>query len=138
MVIQDAENQIGHTLIAVFHDFGVIVPAEAEVPPNALLPKEWAIFSKWQLTSPDEADQTYKLLLEVFWPDGSLLVKQDTIVSVTKKDVMAFITRNNGFPMGQNGIVRIVMSLYVGDKLAHDPVTLEVRVTVTKGLPTSQ
>jgi hypothetical protein len=133
LVIQDSESQLGHSLIAVFHNVGIRVPPENEVPSNALLPKEWAVFSKWAM-SPEEATKQYSLHFEAYWPDGTLLVSQDVISRpIVGKDI-AFIIRNSGFPIGQNGIVRIVLSLFGDGALVHDPVSLEVEVTLTRDL----
>ena len=58
MVITDKEGLAGHSLIGVFHNFKIRVPEKAEVPSNALLPKEWTIFSKWSLDPPESKERS--------------------------------------------------------------------------------
>jgi hypothetical protein len=134
MVITDKEAGYGHSLIAVFHDLSIRVPESAEVPTNALLPKEWAIFSKWRI-DPTEGGKKIKLICEAFWPNGDPLFRSELPAAQIIKNQTTFIIRNLGFPMGQNGIIRIVLSVFVEDELAHDPVELEINFRLEKDLP---
>ena len=133
MVLTDKESGYGHSLIAVFHDFTIRIPESAEVPINALLPKEWAIFSKWRIEASEEG-KVIKLLCEAFWPNGDVLFKTETIASEIMHNQTAFVIRNLGFPMGQDGLVKVVLSIFVADELAHEPVEIEINVRVQKDL----
>jgi len=131
MVIADKES--GYSLIAVFHHIKVRVPEAAEIPSNALLPKEWAIFSQWQLDS-SEAERNVKQVAEAYWPNGDPLFKQELKALNITENQAAFIIRNIGFPMGQNGIIKILLSMFVDDKPAFDPIELNVKVEMIKDL----
>jgi hypothetical protein len=133
-VITDAENSMGHSLIAVFHDVGIRVPPETVIPSNALLPKEWAVFSKWQADSEEEAKRNYSLVFEAFWPDGTPLAKQELASKPLVERKTAFIFRNTGFPMGQDGNVRVVLSLRSDGVPAHGPVELNISVRLQRDL----
>ncbi len=134
MVITDKDAGYGHSLIAIFHHIKVRVPESAEIPSNALLPREWTIFSKW-LLDPAETARKVKQVTEGFWPNGDPLFRQELLASQIVDNQTAFIIRNMGFPMGQNGIIKIVLSIFVDDKLAHEPVELNVAMELIKDLP---
>jgi hypothetical protein len=133
-VITDVESSLGHSLIAVFHDIGIKVPPSTDVPSNALLPKEWAIFSKWKAEKEEEATKHYTLQFAAYWPDGTALVEQEIKSNPLVEGGMAFIVRNTGFPIGQNGIVKVILSLMADGVPAHEPVVLDIGVKLTKDL----
>lgn len=134
MVITDKEAGLGHSLIAVFHLLKIRVSETAEVPSNALLPKEWAVFSKWKL-DPIESQKKIKLVTEAFWPNGDPLFKNELASIDVIDGQTAFIVRNMGFPIGQNGSIKIILSIFVDDELAHAPVELDMEVELIKDLP---
>ena len=76
-----------------------------------------------------------KLVTEVFWPNGDPLVKNELVAVEVSENQTAFTIRNMGFPMGQNGKIRIILSIFVDDELAHEPVELTVGVDLIKDLP---
>jgi hypothetical protein len=133
IVIQDKEAG-GHSLIGIFHHFKIRVPETADIPANALLPREWAIFSKWSF-EPSETEKKIKLVAEAFWPNDEPLFRAELVAAEISDNQSAFIIRNGGFPMGQNGLIKIILSIFVDDELAHDPVVLSVRMELVKDLP---
>lgn len=136
MALQDPEA--GHSLIAIFHEIKINVSLDAPAfPSEALLPKEWAVFSKFGLNT-DEEGKDYTLTTEIFWPDGRPLMRHVLPAAQPTKDGMAFITRMQGFPMGQNGLVRITQILSSDGKTVLGPVESEIRVTVERSLPPIQ
>jgi hypothetical protein len=130
-VLIDAE--LGHSLIAVFHHIAMKVPAEAEIPPNALIPREWAIFSKWQV-EPEDTGQNFIQVSQVFWPDGTLLV-ENRVNAVPRSDrYMAFVVKNQAFPIGQNGEIKIVLWIESEGEKIVPTVELALVLQVTKDL----
>jgi hypothetical protein len=134
-VLQDVQS--GHSLISVFHGLTIQLPPEPEMPGNAVIPKEWAIFSKWELL-PDEEGKNYASSVEIFWPDGTFFAKSIIAAAQPTQDGMAFIVRLPGFPIGQNGKLKIVQFLQSDDEQVFGPVELEVRVAVTRDLEASE
>jgi hypothetical protein len=133
-VLTDREAGYGHSLIGMFHHLKVRVSETAEVPPNALLPMEWAIFTKW-LLEPTESERKIKQVVEMFWPNGDPASKNEITVAEIIDNQTAFIFRNIGFPMGQNGAIKIIISIFVDDELAHEPTELNVIMDLIKDLP---
>lgn len=133
MVITDKDEATGHSLIGVFHSLKIRVPETTEVPAKALLPKEWAIFSKWEL-DPSESAKEIKLFVEIFWPDGEPLSKTELVAAEISENQTAFIIRTIGFPMG-GGKIKIILSIFADGELAHEPVVLSVGVVLAKDLP---
>jgi hypothetical protein len=134
MALQDPD--VGHSLIGVFHEIKIQVSQDAEVPNNAMVPKEWAIFSKFSL-EPNEEGKDYSLSTDIFWPDGNLLLN-NVLPAKIAKNGMAFIAKLQTFPMGQQGIVRIRESLTSEGKIVCGPIELEVKVVIEKVLPSAR
>jgi hypothetical protein len=107
-VLQDP--QFGASLISVFHAIAFMVPEGQEFPANAVVPKEWAIFCKWSLL-PEEYGKNYTCLHKLFWPDGTVFAEAKLEAVQPTKDGMAFVQRLNGFPVGQQGNLRIVQTI---------------------------
>jgi hypothetical protein len=132
-VLQDPES--GHSLIAVFHEIKIQISQDApEIPGNALIPKEWAVFSKFEL-KPDEEGKEYSLKMEVFWPDGTLLVGNQVAAAQPTKNGMAFVIKMQGFPIGQPGVIRMNQTLTTNGKPVYGPTELTARVVVERSLP---
>jgi len=99
-----------HSLISVMSNADIsIVPAPGtpeQIPPNAVTPREWWIFSMWEPSS-EEAGKEFEQVFQVYWPnkekllEGRLGFKPDERVQYTSYSVL-------GFPVGQQGKVRIV------------------------------
>lgn len=124
----------GHSLIAVFHDLKIQIPGNApDPPPNALLPKEWAIFVKYDLL-PDEEGRDYAAQCDIFWPDGNAFVSHTADAAQPTKDGMSFIFRMMAFPIGQNGTIKAKVSLLSHGTVVSGPVEVLARVTVEKTL----
>jgi hypothetical protein len=132
LVLNDPEW--GHSLIGVFDTIKIQVPAEAEFPPNALLPREWAVFSKWQLET-EETERNYALICEITLPDGTPFGKYNlTAPKPTENQTIAFIVRSSGLPMGQNGRIRIALHLEEDNKIVSESVEVSIGVLVEKTL----
>jgi hypothetical protein len=132
VVLTDAEW--GHSLIGVFDTIKIQVPAATEFPPNALLPREWVVFSKWQLETED-AGHNYVLICDITLPDGTLFANYHLAApKPTENQTIAFVVRNPGLPMGQNGRIKAVMHLEEGKKVASENVEVSVGVLVERTL----
>ena len=131
------DQQLGHSLIGVFHDIAVKVPPDTEIPANALLPKEWAVFSKW-LLSPGEEGEEYFLVSEIYWPDGTMLNQIKVKAPDPNANSITFVLRNQAFPFGQNGKVKILIWIEKEDgegiKLVHESIEILISTKIEKDL----
>lgn len=131
------DPEMGPSLIGVFHDIAVKVVAESEIPSNAVLPKEWAIYCKWELL-PEEFGYQYFVVSEIYWPDGTLLSQSKIKSVVPAVNALAFILRNQGFPFGQSGKVKIRLWIereHDGEiQIVYEPIELFISVRIDKDL----
>jgi hypothetical protein len=127
-VLQDP--QFGSSLISVFHGIKFQVPAGTELPKDAVVPKEWAIFSKWELL-PEEENKNHVSVIEIFWPDGNAFIKYALKAAQPTKNGMAFINRMTGFPVGQDGKLKVIQSLECDGVVVGGPHELDLQVDVT-------
>ncbi len=132
LVLRDAEY--GHSLVAVFHELRLQFPPETVIPPNAVIPREWSVFSKWELEE-DEEGKDYTSATEIFWPDGTPFLKTELKASPPVSNGMAFIFRFGVFPMGQIGTIRISNTLSEGGRLVSGPIETAIRLRHQFDLP---
>lgn len=76
-----------------------------EIPANAVIPKEWFIFSAWSPT-PADVGQRQIQITQVFWPNGEKITEARTDFEV-KDDWQYNTVQIGGFPAGQKGNVMI-------------------------------
>lgn len=129
LVLQDPVN--GQSLISVFHEIKIQVPKSNEVPTNAILPKEWSIFCKWEV-APEEQGKLYIANLEILWPDGNQFVKQALPAAQAAKFDLSFVFKLLGFPMGQSGRIKVIISLESDGQLVFDPTATFVNVDLQR------
>lgn len=132
VVLNDPD--LGHSLIGVFHDIRVNVLPGSEVPADAMLPREWAIFSKWAL-EPHEVNREYTQVTELYWPDGKLVGRNSSALQASGT-AMSFISRNTAFPFGQNGNVRILFWMEESGEAVSEGVEILISVNTQKNLVT--
>jgi hypothetical protein len=133
LALQDPTQ--GHSLIGVFHEIKIQIPSNApELPNNAIVPREWAIFSKFEL-DPDEEGKNYSMTTQFYWPDGSEFANQVLVAAQPTKNGMAFISRFQGFPMGQNGTLKVIATLRRDDEVVCGPTEVGIKVIVEKTPP---
>lgn len=122
-------------MIGIFHDLKIMLPQDApEVPHNGLIPREWAVFAKFDLDAEEEGKK-YSLSVDIVWPDGILLNRSIIHAPQPKEGGIAFIARMQGFPMGQDGLVKVIQTLMIDETVVFGPFELGIRVRVEKSLP---
>lgn len=101
------------SLIAVFSDVEVkpMPGSPATIPANAVAPKEWAVFTSWDL-KPEDAPKKFRQFLKVLYPDGTVWVDSPLeFTTEVGKDHHQVIGNFNGFPIGQQGTYKITVRL---------------------------
>jgi hypothetical protein len=119
------------SLVRLFSKVILKVANEAEIPPNAVAPKEWAIYSAWDADSGDEVGETL-LCIEILYPDGSLFGERARIKmnvgegrrSQVKADIL-------GFPIGQKGAYNVRAWVEKDNQVASDVVRLKIDLEIT-------
>jgi hypothetical protein len=132
-VLQDPTS--GPSLIATFQKITASTPADQELPPNAVIPREWSIFCVWALEK-NENNRAYVQVYELYWPDGSLFATHSLASPPEKADQwLTFVGNLLGFPIGQKGNVRIVVRVESEGKIVGGPEETYIMTVHTK-LPT--
>ncbi|HEV2470334.1 MAG TPA: hypothetical protein VGS78_14180 [Candidatus Sulfotelmatobacter sp.] len=114
-----------HTLIEVLSgaDIAITPPpgmTPAQLPANALSPKPWWIFSMWE---PDEDDegQEFEQIYVVYWPNGDKLVEGKSTPFTMTDRVQYSSYQLLGFPVGQQGKVRVSTWITKNGNRVTDP-----------------
>jgi hypothetical protein len=99
-------DQIGRvSLITLFDNIEVRPSAGQELPPVALIPKEWGVFAQWVLL-PEEKGEKFSQGIEVLYPDEKVFLTQ-TIPLDSSRERVNVGANFQGFPVGQPGFYRI-------------------------------
>jgi hypothetical protein len=74
-----------------------------QLPPAAVIPHRWAIYSEWEAQPGDEHRQ-YQLLAQVLYPDGKPFGETARVpMIITPGQRSRVVVRINAFPVGQQG-----------------------------------
>lgn len=115
------------SLISLFTIVTATVPAD--VPPNAAIPKEWAIFSSWDCEEGDEGKE-YIQHVEILHPDGSIfLVVPDAKFTLEPGRKHQILNPVLGLPIGQQGDCKVNMWLEQNGETVFRarPIALQVK-----------
>jgi hypothetical protein len=129
-VLQDVRS--GQSLVNIFHEIKVQLPPNSEFPNDAVLPKEWAIFSKWAMDS-EEEEREYESDVRIYWPNGKLWAEQTLQAAQPTKSHLIFMVQFQGFPFGQSGRLRVINSLRSDGVLVGNS-ELAITVSVSKDM----
>jgi hypothetical protein len=103
------DNQGNASLIVLMQNIEAQVGKE-EVAKDAVTPKEWAIFSKWELLTQDRGKE-FSQVVQLLWPDGKVFKQNPMKFRVGEKRFHENRLNVLGFPIGQQGEVKINMWL---------------------------
>ncbi|MFZ0707895.1 MAG: hypothetical protein WAM71_20015 [Candidatus Korobacteraceae bacterium] len=97
------------SLISVLQNVDVRVPVTP--PEYATLPKEWFIFTRWDV-SDSEPGKIFEQVWQVLWPDGEKFVEHRAPLNATSEkrddDVRQGYFQLASFPFGQQGKMRLL------------------------------
>src|SRR5262249_26281326 len=99
---------------------------EQQIPQNAVLPKEWYIFSAWEPLQ-DEMGAQFEQVFQIFWPNGEKFSEARSVFKVS--DSWQYNTLQlMGFPVGQEGNLRVVTWIDNAGQPISDLVECRVRI----------
>jgi hypothetical protein len=102
-----------HSLVTLLLKVDVFLPAQVqgqqvaqEIPQNAVIPKEWFIFTMWV---PDDEDtgKSFEEAYQIFWPNGEKF-GEHRIPFKFEDGVQQISFAMLGFPIGQVGNLKII------------------------------
>jgi hypothetical protein len=114
-----------HTLIEVLSGADIAITplegiSEQRLPENALSPKPWWIFSIWEPSKDDEG-QEVEQVYAVFWPNGDKLLEGKSVPFRMTSRVQYTSYQILGFPVGQEGKVKVSTWITKGGTRITDP-----------------
>lgn len=112
------------SLIGLFTIMEAHVPHEAgEIAKNAVIPKDWAVFSIWEWEDDDEGRE-YTQFFEVLFPDGEVFFRPPETKFKMERGKRHQITGNvQGVPVGQQGKYIIQTHLEHEGRIVVGPVS---------------
>ena len=121
------------SLISLFTKMVVEAPTGVEIPPDAVAPKEWAIFSAW-IGEPGDENIEYILHTQLLRPDQTQfgeVLKMKIPIERGKRSQMH--VRFNAFPLGQLGNYTVHSWVETNRQRVVDPIeiTLELELIRT-------
>ena len=121
------------SLIGLFNKIIANIPANApEVPKNAVVPKEWAIFSAWDIESGDE-HKKYFLCTQLLYPDKTRFGDVNKLLMNIEPNKRTQITINLlGFPMGQLGNYTAQTWIEENEKPVIDPIEFAIGLEIIR------
>jgi hypothetical protein len=116
------------SLVSLFTRININSNPGAEIPANAVIPKEWAIFSSWD-SGPGDDKKDYFHCTKFIYPDGTQfgdVVKSRVQIQSDKRAQVA--VQLNGFPIGQTGRFTIATWIEENEKSVIDPIEIHIDV----------
>lgn len=118
------------SLINLFSKMIVEVPSGVEIPKNAAGPKEWVVFSSWDVEREDE-NRNYFLCTVVLYPDGTQFGTIGKIrIPVVFGQRSQMIVRVLGFPLGQAGFYTVRTWIEENEKVIYQPREFKIELQV--------
>jgi hypothetical protein len=122
------------SLISLFNKVVAVIQggdiSQIKIPTNAVYPKEWAIYSSWDVEPGDEK-RNYMICTQMYYPDHSPFGPVSKNALKMKENERAQnILRIMGFPIGQRGMYTIETWLEENEKKVFGPIEFKVGLEI--------
>lgn len=131
-VITDKSDMV--SLIGLFNKLSINVPQDvSEIPDNSIAPKEWTIFSSWDVEESD-AEIEYSICTEIFYPNKKQFgeTNRTSLVSGPKKRRRQAIVLIPAFPIGQQGSYTVRTWIEHNGAVVVEPLEISIEVELVK------
>ncbi|HVS88752.1 MAG TPA: hypothetical protein VHF01_11110 [Candidatus Acidoferrum sp.] len=120
------------SLIGLFSKFVVVVPAETEIPKNAVAPKEWAIFAIFD-TDPGDELKEYFLFVQILYPDKSQFGETSkTKIKTELNKRSQVVAQIPAFPLGQVGNYTVRVWVEENQQKVVGPIEFKIELEIIK------
>jgi hypothetical protein len=121
------------SLINLFGKIAIVTPAnQEEMPRNAVAPKEWAVFSRWN-TEPGDELKEYFVCTQVFYPDQSPFGEvHRSKIAVEPSRPAQLNVQMVGFPIGQAGTYTAKVWVEESARPVTDAIERRIEVEIHK------
>jgi hypothetical protein len=129
-VILAADNVA--SLISLFSKIIVTVPAEAEIPKNAVAPREWTVFCIFN-TEPGDELKEYTHFVQIFYPDQSQFAEtsKNKLKVELNKQAQA-VVQIQGFPLGQVGKYTVRTWVEENQQQVVGPIDIQIELEIIR------
>ena len=108
------------------------VPAETEIPKNAVAPKEWVVFSIWD-PEPGDEQRKYVLCTQVIYPDQTQFGQIAKLkIPVESKKRSQMLVQLQGFPIGQAGTLTVRTWVEENDQVVVGPQEFKIELEIIR------
>ena len=121
------------SLIGLFTKMTATVAIEAdEIPKNAVVPKEWTVYSSW-IPEPGDEAREYFHCVQVLYPDQSQFaeVSKNKIPVEANKRAQMYV-QMLGFPIGQRGYYTVRVWIEEKGERVLGPIDLNLELEVIR------
>lgn len=121
------------SLIGLFSKMiAVSLDDSPQIPPNAVIPKEWAVFSAWDI-EPEDVGKKFKICTQVYYPDGSPFGETFKLFLNTEPHKRSQnVVKIMGFPVGQIGFYSVQTWIEVNDVRIYGPIEFKLELEIRK------
>lgn len=98
------------SMIGLLHSIVIKMPAASVLPDDALVPATWASVASW-VREADDQEKTFQSKVELFSSSGEIFTTVEGDPFTIHTPSYSTTTNSNGFPVGQQGIYTIKVSL---------------------------
>jgi len=103
-----------------------------EIPANAVVQKDWAIYSSWDVEPGDE-NRKFVVCTQIFYPDGSPFGPTNKIpLNVESNKRSQNVLRISGFPIGQIGFYRVRTWIEENNQEVFGPIEFKIELEIQK------
>jgi hypothetical protein len=124
------------SLITLFNKIVAVVSYGPQglpsIPPTAVIPKDWAIFSSWDVEPGDE-NRNYVICTQIHYPDESPFgAAAKNPLKIEPKKRSQNVVRIGGFPIGQEGTYTVRTWLEENGQRVFGPIEFKIELEIVK------
>jgi hypothetical protein len=120
------------SLISLFSKIIASVPAEVEIPKNGVVPREWAVFSAWDIDPGDELKEHF-ICTQILYPDQTQFGEIHRVkMNVEKGKRSQVAAQMNGFPIGQEGFHTVRVWIEEKQQRVVGPIEFKIQLEIIR------
>ena len=121
------------SLISLFNKITGTLPPDSKLPADAVVPKEWAIFTSWT-SEPGDEGKEYVQCIQILYPDGAVFkeskdskFKMESEIKRSQVNIQVPV-----FPVGQAGPYTVRMWLEREGVALTEPQSFHIEVVLNR------
>jgi len=121
------------SLVSLFSKIVINLRADApEIPTNALAPKEWVVFSAWDLELGDELRE-YFLSTQLSYPDGAPFGEVGRVrMNLEAGRRLQMVSQFLAFPIGETGLYTVGTWIEENNRRVVGPIEFRIELEIVR------